>query len=67
MAPPKKIRGDTAILTLRTEANELSIASAIAALRKETLSDVLRKAIRDYVQEYRSLLGQAAKGTKEEL
>jgi hypothetical protein len=62
MAPPRKIKGTTAILTLRTDAKQLSVASAIAALRRETISDVLRRAIDSYIQEYGILLGQTAKG-----
>ncbi|MDR0654460.1 MAG: hypothetical protein LBG12_14310 [Synergistaceae bacterium] len=59
MTPPKKIKGKTAIMTLRTDAKQLSVASAIAALRKETISEVLRKAIDSYVDEYKSVLGAA--------
>jgi hypothetical protein len=62
MAPPKKIKGTTAIFTLRTDAKQLSVASAIAALRREAISDVLRRAIDSYIHEYGMLLGQTAKG-----
>ena len=62
MAPPKKMRGTTANVTLRAEAKQLSIASAIAALRQETVSDVLRRALEAYIDEHKGILGTALEG-----
>ena len=62
MAPPKKMKVATANVTLRAEAKQLSIASAIAALRNETISDVLRKALEAYIDEHKAILGTALKG-----
>ena len=59
MAPPKKMRGSTANVTLRAEAKQLRIVSAIAALRQETVSDVLRRALEAYIDEHKGILGAA--------
>ena len=56
--PTKKIKGKTAIMTLRTDADILSIANAIAALKRETISDVLRRALDDYIANNKGLLGE---------
>ena len=62
MAPPKKMKGTTANVTLRAEAKQLSIAAAIAALKQETISDVLRRAIEVYIDTYKNILGTALEG-----
>ena len=66
MAPPKKMKGATANVTLRAEAKQLSIASAIAALRQETVSDVLRKALDAYIDKHKAILGTALQEIDEE-
>ena len=58
MAPPKKIEGQVTIIGVRAPAEVVRIATAIASLRQETLSDVLRKALREYVSAYQ---GEASK------
>ena len=54
----KKIKGKMAIMTLRADGDTLSIANAIAALKRETTSDVLRRALDDYIEKNKGLLGE---------
>ena len=54
MAPPKKIVGQTSIITVRADSEDVRIAAGIAALRKETISEVLRNSLQDYIKMYRS-------------
>jgi antitoxin component of RelBE/YafQ-DinJ toxin-antitoxin module len=58
MAPPRKIKGKTTTLYIRADEDILSVASAIAALKKETISDVVRELLEKYVEENKGILGQ---------
>jgi hypothetical protein len=57
MAPKRKMQGKVIMVTVRAEENLASRASAIAALRRESISDVLRAHLVEYVENNRQLLG----------
>jgi hypothetical protein len=55
------------MLTIRAEERQASRAAAIAALRRETVSDILRTRLDEYINEYRGLLGEHAFDDDEEV
>jgi hypothetical protein len=57
MAPKRKMQGKVVMVTVRAEENLASRATAIAALRRESISDVLRTRLVEYVEDNRQLLG----------
>jgi hypothetical protein len=57
MAPKRKMQGKVVMVTVRAEENLASRATAIAALRRESISDVLRARLVEYVEDNRQLLG----------
>ena len=50
MPRPRKIKSETTMICVRVNAHEANVASAIATLRKETLSDVLRGSLSEYIR-----------------
>jgi hypothetical protein len=57
MAPPKKIKGNAATLTIRADEEVLRVAGAIASIKRETVSDVIRNFLQEYVDENIGILG----------
>jgi hypothetical protein len=61
MVPSRKAESSTTtVLSIRVDAEQSRLASAISALRGETLAEVVRRSLAAYVKENASLLTQAA-------
>jgi predicted DNA-binding protein len=56
MAGKKRLPEDLSFMSLRVPREHYQKGTAIAALRGETLSDVMRNALREYVEEHHNLI-----------
>jgi hypothetical protein len=57
MPPRKKIKGEVTTIAVKVGRDQYRQSTAIAALRGETVSEILRSRLDEYIQDYRGLIG----------